>query len=69
MEKNELYNMFIIMIRNAYNSKNIEDLLAIKKVIDLIPVKYIMDNNLTITQADYLKELIDVNIIIIKEEK
>ena len=66
MKKNDFVEMYLTMIRNAYNKGNIEDLKAIKRTIELIPMKYLMDGKLMyIIQATKLTDLIDTNIEIL----
>lgn len=60
MKNLNLYEMFITMIRNAYNKESISDLQAIKRAIELIPMYCIMNNAyISIGQIRDLEELID----------
>lgn len=60
-----VFEMYMTMIRNAYNKKSIKELEAIKEVINLMPMKYFIEEKITLTQAKSLTDLIDTNIEII----
>lgn len=70
MEKDSLYEMFKTMINNAYNKKSIEDLKAINRAIELIPMKYIMSGAITIMETNKMQEDIDnkINELILASE-
>lgn len=65
-----LTDMYLGMIRNAYNKKNIEDLKAIRMVLELTPMGIIKENHISITNINTLEEIIDTNIdtLTLKEE-
>ena len=64
-----LKEMYMSMIRNAYNNNSIDELESIKKVLELTPMKVIMDNQIDMTTIRDLEELINTNIVMIMESK
>lgn len=66
MKGTKLSEMYLTMIRNAFEKRSIAELEAIKEVINLTPMKYIMSEELNIAVAENLIEIIDTKIDTIK---
>ena len=66
-----LNDMYLSMIRSAYNKGDIEDLKAIRSVLELTPIGIIKDNHISILNINTLEEIIDTKIdtLNLKEEK
>lgn len=64
-----LKEMYMSMIRNAYNNNSIEELESIKRVLELTPMKVIMDGQIDMTTIRDLEELINTNIVMVMESK
>lgn len=62
-----LYEMYKTMIKNAYNKRSVEELKAIKEVVDLTPMYYIMTNKISLSQTKELIDLVNDNIEMIGE--
>lgn len=69
MKEMDLKEMYMSMIRNAYNNNSIDELESIKKVLELTPTKVIMNNQINMTTIRDLEELINTNIVMIIESK
>ena len=65
----DLKEMYMSMIRNAYNNNNIDELESIKKVLELTPMEVIIRNQISMTTIRDLEELINTNIVMIIESK
>ncbi len=64
----DIYEMYMIMIRNGINKKSIKDLESIKEVINLMPMKYFIEEKISLTQAKELTDMIEDNIKLMKGE-
>lgn len=67
--------MFMMMIRNSYNKKDInkteegiKELEAIKKFIELLPMKYVIEGKISMSDLERLEYLIDTNIKMMESE-
>ena len=63
-----VYEMYMGMIRNAYNKRSVKELEAIKEVIHLMPMKYFINEKISLTQAKELTDLINTNIEMIRSK-
>lgn len=63
-----IYEMYMTMIRNGINKKSIKELESIKEVINLMPMKYFIEEKITLTQAKELTDMIEENIKLIEGE-
>lgn len=63
-----IYEMYMTMIRNANNKKSIKELESIKEVINLMPMKYFIEEKMSLTEAKELTDMIEENIRIMEGE-